>query len=53
MLKPGGRVSALAAWAAPEENLWSVLPHREMIERGVVEGGRPRLANQFTSARRG
>ena len=52
VLKPGGRV-ALAAWAAPEENLWSVLPHREMIERGVVEEGDPDSPNQFTWAREG
>ncbi len=52
VLKPGARV-ALAAWAAPEDNLWSVLPSREMTERGVGEHGDPDSPNQFTWARAG
>ena len=52
MLKPGGRV-ALAAWAGPDENLWSVLPYREMIERGAAEQADPDLPNQFTWAEEG
>ena len=49
VLKPGARV-ALAAWAGPEDNLWSVLPNREMTERGVIEQGDPDSPNQFTWA---
>jgi SAM-dependent methyltransferase len=36
VLKPGGRV-ALAAWADPEANPWTVLPGRELIARGRIE----------------
>jgi SAM-dependent methyltransferase len=36
VLKPGARV-ALAAWAAPEDNPWTVLPVRELQGRGLVE----------------
>jgi SAM-dependent methyltransferase len=49
VLKPGARL-ALAAWAAPEENPWSVLPNREMVERGVGEQGDPDAPHQFTWA---
>jgi SAM-dependent methyltransferase len=52
VLRPGGRV-ALAAWAGPDENPWSVLPNREMIERGVGEQGDPDAPNQFTWAQEG
>jgi len=51
VLKPGGRV-ALAAWAAPEENPWSALPSRELIERGVIEPPQPGLPGQFAWQRR-
>lgn len=36
VLRPGGRV-ALAAWTAADENPWTVLPVRELIERGHAE----------------
>jgi SAM-dependent methyltransferase len=36
VLKPGGRL-ALAAWADPADNPWTVLPVRELQERGLVE----------------
>ena len=52
VLKPGARV-ALAAWAGPDDNPWSVLPNRELTERGVGEQGDPDSPNQFTWARGG
>ena len=36
VLKPGGRL-ALAAWADPADNPWTVLPAKELQERGLVE----------------
>jgi SAM-dependent methyltransferase len=36
VLKPGARV-ALAAWADPDDNPWTVLPVRELVERDLVE----------------
>jgi SAM-dependent methyltransferase len=36
VLRPGGRL-ALAAWADPADNPWTVLPVRELQERGLVE----------------
>ena len=36
VLKPGARL-ALAAWTGPDDNLWSALPMREMIRRGLEE----------------
>lgn len=36
VLKPGGRV-ALAAWADPEDNPWTVLPGTALLERGLIE----------------
>ena len=52
VLKPGARV-ALAAWGAPEDNLWSVLPNREMTERGLAEQGDPDSPHQFSWAQEG
>jgi SAM-dependent methyltransferase len=52
VLKPGARV-ALAAWAGPEDNPWSVLPNREMTERGAGEQGDPDSPHQFTWAEEG
>jgi SAM-dependent methyltransferase len=52
VLKPGARV-ALAAWSAPEDNPWSVLPFRELTERGVVDEGDPDVPNQFSWGREG
>jgi SAM-dependent methyltransferase len=46
VLRPGRRV-ALAAWAGPEENLWSALPVREMVAQGVWEPPDPALPGQF------
>ena len=36
VLRPGGRL-ALAAWADPDDNPWTVLPVRELTERGLVD----------------
>lgn len=36
VLKPGGRL-ALAAWADPEANPWTVLPVKALVERGHAE----------------
>jgi len=36
VLRRGGRV-ALAAWADPDANPWTVLPPRELISRGIME----------------
>ena len=36
VLKPGARL-ALAAWADPDANPWSVLPVRELVDRGLAE----------------
>ncbi len=36
VLKPGGRL-ALAAWADPQDNPWTVLPVVELAERRLVE----------------
>ena len=49
VLKPGARV-ALAAWAAPEHNPWSVLPNRELSDRGVGEQSDPSSPHQFSWA---
>jgi ubiquinone/menaquinone biosynthesis C-methylase UbiE len=52
VLKPGRRV-ALAAWTGPEDNLWSALPVREMIARGVMEPPDSGVPGQFTWAEEG
>jgi SAM-dependent methyltransferase len=52
VLKPGARV-ALAAWAAPELNPWSVLPSRALVERGLLEAPDPEAPGQFRWAREG
>jgi SAM-dependent methyltransferase len=49
VLKPGARV-ALAAWAGPEDNPWSVLPNRELTERGAGEQPDPDSPHQFSWA---
>jgi SAM-dependent methyltransferase len=36
VLRPGGRI-ALAAWADPADNPWTVLPVEELVERDLVE----------------
>jgi SAM-dependent methyltransferase len=52
VLRPGGRL-ALAAWAGPEDNQWSALPVRLLIERGLVEPPQPGRPGQFAWAREG
>ena len=49
VLKPGRRL-ALAAWAGPEHNLWSVLPTRALTDRGIGEPPDPTVPNQFSWA---
>jgi SAM-dependent methyltransferase len=51
ILRPGGRV-ALAAWGAPEDNQWSSLPVRLLIERGAVDPPEPG-PGQFAWAQEG
>jgi ubiquinone/menaquinone biosynthesis C-methylase UbiE len=52
VLKPGARV-ALAAWAGPDHNPWTVLPIRELTKRGLAEEGDPDSPHQFTWAQQG
>jgi SAM-dependent methyltransferase len=52
VLKPGARV-ALAAWTARDDNSWTVLPGRELIERGLAEPPDPALPGQFAWAEEG
>jgi ubiquinone/menaquinone biosynthesis C-methylase UbiE len=51
VLKPGSRV-ALAAWADPADNPWTVLPFEELTERGLVEPVPP-VPGQFAWAPEG
>ena len=52
VLKPGARL-ALAAWTGPDDNLWSALPMRELIRRGLEERPDPDAPGQFAWAREG
>ena len=52
VLRPGGRV-ALAAWAGPDENLWSAIPSRVLVRRGLAEPPDPTAPGQFTWAAEG
>jgi SAM-dependent methyltransferase len=52
VLKPGARL-ALAAWTGPDDNLWSALPARELISRGLEERPDPDAPGQFTWAPEG
>ena len=52
VLKPGARL-ALAAWTGPDENLWSALPARELIRRGLEERPDPDAPGQFAWAPEG
>jgi SAM-dependent methyltransferase len=51
VLKPGGRL-ALAAWADPEANPWTVLPVKALVERGHAEP-MPPGPGQFAWAEQG
>ena len=52
VLKPGARV-ALAAWTGPDDNQWSVLGAKAMIDRGLAEPPAPGAPGQFAWAREG
>ncbi len=52
VLKPGARL-ALAAWTGPDDNLWSALPMRELIRRGLEERPDPGAPGQFAWAPEG
>jgi SAM-dependent methyltransferase len=52
VLKPGARV-ALAAWAGPEDNPWTVVGSRELVARGLLEPPDPSAPGQFAWAREG
>jgi SAM-dependent methyltransferase len=52
VLRPGRRV-ALAAWTLPEENQWSSLPVRALVEREVLEPPDPASPGQFAWGREG
>jgi SAM-dependent methyltransferase len=51
VLKPGSLV-AVAAWADPDDNPWTVLPGEELTERGLVEPVPP-APGQFAWAESG
>lgn len=52
ILKAGGTV-ALAAWAGPDENLWSAAPVRTLQKHGALEPDPPGAPGQFAWADRG
>jgi SAM-dependent methyltransferase len=51
VLRPGARL-ALAAWTGPEDNPWSAVPAKLLVERGLVPPPEPG-PGQFTWAREG
>ncbi|MEJ7893668.1 MAG: methyltransferase domain-containing protein [Solirubrobacteraceae bacterium] len=52
VLKPGGRF-ATAAWTGPEENQWSAVIGRVLVDRGHAEPSDPDAPGQFALAREG
>jgi ubiquinone/menaquinone biosynthesis C-methylase UbiE len=46
VLRPGGRL-ALAAWTEADENRWSSLPMRLLVERGLIDPPEPGAPGQF------
>jgi SAM-dependent methyltransferase len=46
VLRPGGR-TALAVWAAIEQNPWALLPARELLERGLSSPPAPGTPGPF------
>jgi SAM-dependent methyltransferase len=52
VLRPNRRL-ALAAWTGPEDNPWTVVGARAMVERGLMEPPDPQAPGQFAWAREG
>ena len=52
VLRPGARV-VLAAWTGARENLWSSIPMRELVDRGIMERPDPTAPGQFAWSREG
>lgn len=52
VLRPGARL-VLAAWTGARENLWSSIPMRELVDRGIMERPDPTAPGQFAWSREG